>query len=59
MIDLDDSSESDNKQLKNFKITLIGDSSVGKSSICNRFCKEMFASKYNATVGIDFFFKRI
>ena len=36
-----------------FKILLVGDSGVGKSSILNRFCDDNFDSNFNATVGVD------
>ncbi|XP_065827441.1 uncharacterized protein [Oscarella lobularis] len=36
-----------------YKILLIGDSSVGKTSLLMRFVDESFAPSYTATVGID------
>lgn len=41
------------------KIVLIGDGSVGKSSIIGRFRTEGFAPSYHQTVGVDFFEKRL
>ena len=33
------------------KLVLLGDASVGKSSIASRFCKNKFEDKYEVTVG--------
>ena len=41
------------------KIVLIGDGSVGKSSLIARFRTEGFAPRYHQTVGVDFFEKRL
>ena len=40
-----------------FKIVLIGDTSVGKSSILTRFADDQFSSSYMTTIGVDFRFK--
>jgi len=37
-----------------FKILLIGDSSVGKTSICTRFTDNSFSEAFIATLGVDF-----
>ncbi|KAJ5074050.1 hypothetical protein M0811_00678 [Anaeramoeba ignava] len=39
-----------------YKIVLIGDSSVGKSSILHQFCDNQFMEKRSPTTGIDFRF---
>lgn len=36
------------------KLLLIGDSSVGKSSILLRFTDDVFSDKQAATIGVDF-----
>ena len=36
------------------KLMVLGDSSVGKSSILSKYCKNEFMSKYITTIGIDF-----
>lgn len=41
----------------NYKIVLIGDSSVGKSSLLRRFADDSFEESYLATIGVDFKFK--
>lgn len=40
---------------KVFKVTVVGDGSVGKTSICTRFAREYFLDSYKQTVGLDFF----
>ena len=42
-----------------FKILIIGDGAVGKTSICTHITTKEFFSDYNLTVGCDFFIKRI
>ncbi len=37
-----------------FKILIIGDSGVGKSSILLRFTEDTFSSQYISTIGVDF-----
>lgn len=40
--------------VQTFKILIIGDSSVGKSSLMNRFVHGVFHTQYVATIGVDF-----
>lgn len=42
---------------KLFKIILVGDSGVGKSSILSKFCEDKFDNTYVSTIGVDFAFK--
>lgn len=35
-----------------FKVVIVGDSAVGKSSLINRFCRGHFVSSFNATIGM-------
>ena len=37
-----------------FKIVLIGDENVGKTSIINKFKNNKFSEKYEPTLGLDF-----
>ncbi|XP_043911110.1 ras-related protein Rab-34 [Protopterus annectens] len=36
------------------KIIVVGDLSVGKTCLVNRFCKDTFDKNYKATIGVDF-----
>ena len=38
-----------------FKLIVIGDSGVGKSSLTNKATKNIFEDKYTATIGFEFF----
>lgn len=40
-----------------YKVVLIGDTSVGKSSLMKRFADDSFEESYLATIGVDFKFK--
>uniref|UniRef100_A0A915A2Q7 Uncharacterized protein n=1 Tax=Parascaris univalens TaxID=6257 RepID=A0A915A2Q7_PARUN len=42
-----------------FKLLLIGDSGVGKTSIIHRFTEDAFSPTYISTIGIDFKVKTI
>ena len=37
-----------------FRICLLGDAGVGKTSILSRFCDDTFKENYNNTIGVDF-----
>ena len=40
-----------------FKVLLIGDPSVGKTSFVNRYTNDEFRNDYKGTVGVDFALK--
>ena len=42
-----------------FKVIVVGDGAVGKTSLINRFCQEGFAKSYKQTIGVDFFNKKV
>ena len=42
-----------------FKIILVGDSNVGKTSLMRRFTKGYFPSNHRATIGVDFTIKTV
>ena len=44
---------------KNFKLIIIGESGVGKTSLVRRFSKDEFTQNYNMTIGIEFESKNI
>ena len=57
------SNDSDNEEEDiinyQFKIILLGDGAVGKTSIATRFSEDKFSQNYKQTIGVDFFIKRI
>lgn len=42
-----------------FKILVIGEPSVGKTSLIRRYCSGNFTDKYKSTIGVDFLQKEI
>ncbi|XP_023141217.1 ras-related protein Rab-32 [Amphiprion ocellaris] len=44
---------------KLFKVLVIGDIEVGKTSIVMRYVKKCFDQAYKATIGVDFFMKTV
>ena len=42
-----------------FKILLVGDANVGKTSLLSRFIGEGFVESYKATIGVDFRIKSL
>merc|ERR1719444_382907 len=42
-----------------YKVILLGDGGVGKTSLAMRFCEDHFAKQYKQTIGLDFFVKRL
>lgn len=53
------SDEDDDVELKQFKVILLGDGAVGKTSIANRFSDGNFSQNYKQTVGVDFFIRKL
>ena len=45
------------KNLQSFKVVLMGDSGVGKTSIVNRYTKDTFEENILSTAGVCFFSK--
>lgn len=58
-MDAPSSESSDGAAPRHIKVTVLGDGSVGKSSICNRFCKDFYAAEYRQTLGLDFFTRQV
>ena len=44
---------------RQFKVILLGDGAVGKTSIATRFSSDEFTQSYKQTIGLDFFIKRL
>ena len=51
-------SDDEPEQLQ-YKVILLGDGAVGKTSIAMRFTEDHFAKAYKQTIGLDFFIKRL
>ncbi|KAH8054033.1 GTPase [Aureococcus anophagefferens] len=44
---------------RQFKVILLGDGAVGKTSIATRFSSDEFTQSYKQTIGLDFFIKHL
>eukprot|EP00771_Trimastix_marina_P000601 gnl/Trimastix_PCT/1618.p1 GENE.gnl/Trimastix_PCT/1618~~gnl/Trimastix_PCT/1618.p1 ORF type:complete len:230 (+),score=71.06 gnl/Trimastix_PCT/1618:199-888(+) len=53
-----DISDDEPEQLQ-YKIILLGDGAVGKTSIALRFTEDTFGKQYKQTIGLDFFIKHL
>lgn len=54
----EEDSDDEPEQLQ-YKVILLGDGAVGKTSIAMRFTEDHFAKTYKQTIGLDFFIKRL
>ncbi|KAL4492457.1 hypothetical protein ABPG72_005592 [Tetrahymena utriculariae] len=50
---------STNKRKQLYKIIILGDSGVGKTSLMNQYVNQRFTQQYRATVGADFMAKEV
>lgn len=41
------------------KLVILGNTNVGKTSLVNQYLNKEFMEKYNVTVGVDYFNKKI
>lgn len=53
-----DSSDDEVEHLQ-YKVIVMGDGAVGKTSLINRYCEDGFASNYKQTIGVDWFNKKL
>eukprot|EP00933_Yihiella_yeosuensis_P043414 TRINITY_DN3819_c2_g1_i1.p1 TRINITY_DN3819_c2_g1~~TRINITY_DN3819_c2_g1_i1.p1 ORF type:complete len:235 (+),score=38.07 TRINITY_DN3819_c2_g1_i1:126-830(+) len=56
---LDGEDDEEEPEYLQFKVILLGDGAVGKTSLATRFCEDHFAKHYKQTIGLDFFVKRV
>ncbi|KAI6188374.1 GTP-binding protein ryh1 [Aphelenchoides besseyi] len=56
---MDESQEMNESEVAKVKVVLVGEASVGKSSIVSRFWNGSYSDNYNFTVGIDFYSKLV
>mmetsp|Transcript_21279 Transcript_21279/g.38839 ORF Transcript_21279/g.38839 Transcript_21279/m.38839 type:complete len:230 (-) Transcript_21279:53-742(-) len=59
MTDLSKEEEDSEPEYLQYKVILLGDGAVGKTSLAMRFCEDHFAKHYKQTIGLDFFIKRV
>mmetsp|Transcript_43255 Transcript_43255/g.99715 ORF Transcript_43255/g.99715 Transcript_43255/m.99715 type:complete len:230 (+) Transcript_43255:48-737(+) len=59
MMDLSKEDEDSEPEYLQYKVILLGDGAVGKTSLAMRFCEDHFAKHYKQTIGLDFFIKRV
>ena len=45
--------------MKKLKIVLVGSNAVGKTSIANRYTRNLFSNRYINTIGCDFYIKNM
>jgi GTPase SAR1 family protein len=55
----DEDSSGDEPENYQYKVVVLGNGTVGKTSIIMRFCEDHFARSYKQTIGVDFFVKRL
>lgn len=55
---MSDSSEDDIERHQ-FKVIILGDGAVGKTSIAMRHTDDHFSNNYKQTIGLDFFLKKL
>lgn len=54
-----DSDSDDTVEHLQYKVIVLGDGAVGKTSLIMRFCEDSFKQTYKQTIGLDFFIKRV
>ena len=54
----DDSDDGEPEHLQ-YKVVVLGNGTVGKTSVIMRFCEDYFARSYKQTIGVDFYVKRL
>ena len=56
---LEESDSDSEPEFLQYKVVILGDGTVGKTSLCMSLNEAQFQSKYKQTIGLDFFVKRI
>ena len=61
MVDVDEIQKeiNDKSVVHMYKLILVGDASVGKTSILQKFVNNLFKIEYNCTIGIDYMIKSL
>lgn len=55
---MESDSDEEPEQLQ-YKVIILGDGAVGKTSIAMRFTEDYFSKSYKQTIGLDFFIKQL
>lgn len=56
---LSENSKMSNRKKLLLKVIILGDSSVGKTSLMNQYVNKRFSNQYKATIGADFLTKEV
>mmetsp|Transcript_26652 Transcript_26652/g.58018 ORF Transcript_26652/g.58018 Transcript_26652/m.58018 type:complete len:230 (+) Transcript_26652:365-1054(+) len=56
---MDESSEDEEDAQLQYKVIILGDGAVGKTSLANRFTEDLFSKSYKQTIGVNFFIKQL
>ena len=59
MADYEEEDSSSDLEQVQFKVIVLGDGSVGKTSIAHRFGEDTFGKSYKQTIGLDWFSKNV
>lgn len=59
--EIDDESDEEGLQVEKlqYKVIILGDGAVGKTSITHRFTSDEFQQSYLSTIGVDWFIKTV
>lgn len=55
----EDSDSDEEPEFLQYKVVILGDGTVGKTSLCMSLNEAQFQPKYKQTIGLDFFVKRV
>jgi GTPase SAR1 family protein len=58
-VESSESDEEDEDDARQFKVIVLGDGAVGKTSMLQRFAFDAFGKSYKQTIGCDFFSKKV
>ncbi|DBA84829.1 TPA: Ras-related protein Rab-28 [Trebouxia sp. C0004] len=53
------SDSEDDHEFLQYKLVILGDGAVGKTSLSLRFSEDKFSKSYKQTIGVDFFLKQL
>lgn len=54
-----DSEDGNGPENLQYKVVVLGNGTVGKTSLVMRFCEDHFGKSYKQTIGVDFFVRRL